>query len=356
MSNQANARKYSQTVRANPRQDPNQPGLLTKLFGQDKITGGPDAATGNYAPYAGSSGLFGGKSRRDADALNRILQTIKYQQQLGQQDAKFATDEDVRGTKAKESIKTSEESKRLSDSLVKELGLPPEMRNRIQDYFDAHANILNSTSKKQSAVTASPEGQDMIGKSTIGSLAGPALAAQKASEIRVGPQEAVGYRPNGNINANMEVARGLDKNQTIEETGGITIKDPNSPMFGQTIGGKPMVRTTTSPARFSQAPVGKGPTDMSQLDTSALGGSSFAPRIMSAPDANAALQANNGTAAPSIKAAPPNTGLLPSMWEDFKTEPYNPVNINRNITDNITLPLYEMLKKFLWTGQQAPQQ
>ena len=89
MSSRAMAARYSGSGGMKfPQSDPNSPSLLSSIFGQDAITGGSDIDPTNgqdmFTPYQGSSGVFGGQSRRLATLLN----AQRSQQQLGIQGDK----------------------------------------------------------------------------------------------------------------------------------------------------------------------------------------------------------------------------------------------------------------------------
>jgi len=74
MSSRRNLNRYASGDYTPPTTNVDKPGLLSALTGQDKLSGGqltttPQGET-SFVPYKGSSGLFGGWSRRQAAQLN----------------------------------------------------------------------------------------------------------------------------------------------------------------------------------------------------------------------------------------------------------------------------------------------
>src|SRR5215813_1420765 len=105
-------------------------GLLSSLFGQDIIRGGPemDPTTGELVmkPYTASGGIFGGPARRMAFQMNAQGMGMAYQAQIQKQiiemEGKIKKELGEMGTKWAKELQDNE----TINALAKERGVPPE--------------------------------------------------------------------------------------------------------------------------------------------------------------------------------------------------------------------------------------
>lgn len=283
MSNRSNAARYT---------------------GNPTVHATPPGPNGLFDPVQGID-WFGTRQRRQNEAIDRYKQFLDYVQQLQQQNTKFNTDEDIRFAASQSEQEQKRYKEQKATELMEKDGVTdtPEHRAAYEGIVQARINTVKSIETRRDVTTASPEGQKTIEKSQLGLLAGPALAAQKSSEVRVQPGEMVGFNPAGDINQPPAVASGMTPVQTIPKM----IPDKNAPNGFRYDN---MEVRTMQPGKFplTRLSTANPPPDPQQTNFMLNPPGSFnypALNLMPAPDSNAAMQGNAGSK-PAVKPMPPS--------------------------------------------------
>jgi hypothetical protein len=244
--------------------NPDEAGLLTKLFGKDAISGGPSIGPDGkvvYGEYNGSSGFLGGHSRNQASQLNQALKMMMLQQQL--QESGLINVENARG---KNTIANTQEQGKNTLAEVRTKQQADVLGRKDIPLDDTNLASFNSKVTPHLLTGAEIGAQNEIGRQgwMKDRYADP---ASKAAFLR--GMIANDLTPEArNFNAmtvpvakdsmtlfpevpgmNYSTARGPTSNEENTIVGGIT-----DPKTGVTMGGKPFNRSYTNPGFVSPSP------------------------------------------------------------------------------------------------------
>lgn len=217
-------------------------GLLAAIFGQNKMTGGPqiDPTTGQlqFSPYQGPSGIFGGATRGAATQLNQPY----FQAMLAAQNAKML--QQLIGEQTLSQIGKRGEEERATESskevnaLAAKLGVTPDQ------ITGALKNQLGLNAEQEAVLTGQamkmPGYAQNLQAGLNAQASAPATAADVSRRLEA-PQGGIATMPNSITGGNTTV-QGATPTTTFQMVG-------TGPVNPQT--GMPMMQTPVTTQRYT---------------------------------------------------------------------------------------------------------
>ena len=260
--------RLSTTGRGNSVYSEDNPPPIAALFGKTGITGGPTIGPDGkivFNPYQGSSGIFGGWSRNQANAKTDEIKRALYMNQLAS-DAAIATEKErgnqnrltarIGGRQGRKTLRTrGDEDRKTADNsaaiaLAQKWGIPKEKLGEFtQDFTDlAKSNVQNeiTTSRNKGEVLSTTPFKEALTQGLIGEVKAPHIKNLRDQVVTAGPGQIT------TVPAEMLENTGILRGSTSD-------REPTMNEFGYPTGDREITTpgTISYPAKIkpSQAPM-----------------------------------------------------------------------------------------------------
>lgn len=329
---------------------PDNAGILSRLLGKDKLSGGLTTGVNGelgFQPYSGSSGFFGGWSRNKAMDLNAMMGSpLLLQQMQGKQASQLSAQE----AGQKQAQATLENNLHIAimksaqmNALASSLGIPVEELAGSLSKELAQGALL-----KQQNVNAALKNPD-VAKSEQDKIIGENMSADAANRMRL-KQEAgpmgVSSMPGSRGGAPTTLFGGMpQQSTTLERTGPIDPKTklPMSvtPIINQSpVPGRISVPSNIFDAAKQVQPQGNGQTPL-DIPSPQSPGASINNGMPGNGTGNTLADYINGQNAIATGTTPPNPAVLTSGMSPtgMTNPPSTPPQVSQRNTSDYSDPL-----------------